>query len=216
MAALFFDWERVLANTQHIMKKIHLRIYHFSIYALSGLLFLTACETKNQQQTEQKAPSDSVAIQPEDVVVVSNQSEFLRTIVGNTTNHFFRGLDLGSDINEIKTTETFEIFEDSTSHVSYTHETENFESVDIRYSLDKNKTIHDIQADVYLNTKNSANSLWDQFDNYFSGRYVATKTIGKTKIWKAKEGVFVKLMDVSEGKDFGLQIKMGPDAAKNL
>ncbi len=198
------------------MKKIHLQIYHFGIYALSGLFFLTACDTKNQQQTDQKAPIDSVATRPEDVIVVSNQSEFLRTIVGNTTNHFYRGVDLGDALNTIKTAETFEIFEDSTGHVSYTHETENFESVDVQYNLDKNKTVHDIKTDIYLNTKNSANSLWDQFDNYFSGRYVVTKTIGKTKIWKVKDGVFIKLMDVSEGKDFGLQIKMGSDAAKNL
>jgi hypothetical protein len=180
------------------------------------IIFLAACDNKNKGQSEQKQPADSIAARPEDVVSVSNQSEFLRTIVGNTTKQFFRGLDLGSSVSDIKATETFEIFEDSTNHVSYTHETENFESVDVKYGLDKNKTIHDIKTDVYLNTQASANSLWDQFDNYFSGRYVATKTIGKTKIWKAKEGVFVKLMDVSEGKDFGLQIKMGPDAAKNL
>ena len=70
-------------------------------------------------------------------------------------------------------------------------------------------------ADAFLNTEKSTSSLWDQFDNYFSGRYEITKTVGKTKTWKAKDGIFIKLMDVSEGKDFGLQIKMGPDAAKN-
>ncbi len=198
------------------MKKIYLQIYRFGIYVAAGLLLVTACDSKNEQQTEQKAPIDSIATRPEDVVVVSNQSEFLRTIVGNTTNHFYRGVDLGNALNTIKTTETFEIFEDSTNHVSYTHETENFESVDVQYNLDKNKTVHDIKTDVYLNTKNSASSLWDQFDNYFSGRYVVTKATGKTKIWKTKDGVFIVLMDVSEGKDFGLQIKMGPDAARNL
>jgi hypothetical protein len=198
------------------MKKKHLHIYYFGIYALAGLFLLAACDTKNQQQTEQRTPIDSVATQPEDVVVVSNQSEFLRTIVGSTTNQFFRGLDLGQSVSDIKATEKFEIFEDSTNHVSYTHETDSFESVDVQYNLDKNKTIHDIRTDVYLNTKTSANNLWDQFDNYFSGRYVVAKAQGKTKIWKVKNGVFVKLMDVSEGKDFGLQIKMGPDAAKIL
>ncbi len=197
------------------MKKIHLQIYHFGIYVASGLLFLAACNSKDEQQTDQKSPIDSVATRPEDVIVVSNQSEFLRTIVGNTTNHFYRGIDFGSPVSDIKALEKFEIFEDSTDHVSYTHETENFESVDIQYNLDKNRTIHNIKTDVFLNTEKSTSSLWDQFDNYFSGRYEITETVGKTKTWKAKDGIFIKLMDVSEGKDFGLQIKMGPDAAKN-
>ena len=176
---------------------------------------LASCDPKTAQNTEQSpALKDSVATAP-NPVVSSNQSELLKTIVGSTSDGFFRGLNFGDPVSKIKATEKFELFEDSTDHVGYTYETENFEAIDVLYYLDKNQTIKGFRVDSYLNSSAAVRGLWDQFDTYLSGRFQNDKKSSKVSVWRGANGVSIQLEDVSKGKDFGIRLSMGPPRPQN-
>ena len=170
---------------------------------------LTNCSTKNEQTTEQKTKPDSAA-SPAQTVVIPNQSELLKTVIGKPSNDLFRGLNIGDAVAKIKQNEAFEIFEDSTNHVGYTFETENFETIDVLYFLDANKTISNIKVDVYVNSATTAQSLFSQLDNYWSGKFNVDKKSSKVALWKIDNNTILKLEDVSKDKDYGLKIFIGP------
>ncbi len=180
------------------------------LYYFPLLCCFAACETKTQETTEKAAAPDS-SVKANATTTFTNQSELFRLILGKPSNNLFRELNLGDAVSKIKATETvFEMFEDSTNHLSYTHETDNFETIDVVYFLDKNQTISRIRVDVYLNNLKNTKTIYDQLDNYWSGNYAIPKKEGKALSWKTNNGVMIKLEDVSKNKDYGLQLNIGP------
>jgi len=191
-------------------------ILFFLWLALAASLAVWSCKSTTQQNAEQQKPvTASTKAAPNAAVINSNQSELLKTIVGSAGEDFFRGLNFGDPVNKIKATEKFELFEDSTDHVGFTYETENFEAVDVLYYLDKNQTIKNIRVDAYLNSALAVRGLQDQFETYLSGRFRNEKKEGKIAIWKGSNNVYITLEDVSKGKDYGLRLRMGPKVTIN-
>ena len=188
---------------------------YFTNLSIIGCLLIAfglvvSCDSKTAKNTEQPpASSDSVAatLSP---IINSDPSEMLKMVIGTTSEGFFRGLNFGDPVSKIKATETFELFEDKTDSVGYTYETENFESIDVLYLLDSKRNIKQIQIDVYVNSVSALNSLWDQFDTYLSGRFRNDKKTKKWAFWKGDNNVYVKLENISKGKDFGIKLSMGP------
>ena len=176
------------------------------VTALSAV-WVCSCDTKNQQAGEVDSPTDSVST-PTDEVPNTNQSELLRAVLGKGGGDF-RGVNFGDPVSKIKEMESFELFEDSTDHVGFTYETDNFEAIDILYYLDKNRLLTGIRVDVYLNDAGSVKGLWEQFDTYLSGKYILNAKQGKITLWKDKGSRIVKLEDVSKGKDYGLRLSIG-------
>lgn len=172
---------------------------------------LASCETKTQQSSEiiqAQADSTTKAVNR---IASSNQSELFRTIIGVPAGDF-RGFNFGDPVAKIKASETFEMFEDSTDHVGFTYETENVETIDVLYYLDKNQAFNSAQIDVYLVTEEATKQLWDQFDTYLSGKYTLEKRQGKRAFWRHHSGKRVSLEDVSKGKDFGIRFIVGDKA----
>lgn len=180
--------------------------------------FVVSCQTENEQSTAQQTttPDTAKTAPTSPTLMSSNQSELLQTIVGGAGNGFFRGINLGDPVSKIKATETFELFEDSTDHVGFTHETENLEAIDVLYYLDKNQTLKSIRVDTYLNSAPAVRGLQDQFETYLSGRFKNEKKNGEKTTWKSPNNVHITLQNVSKGKDYGLRLEMGPRAIVDL
>lgn len=178
-------------------------------------VWVCSCDTKNQQAGEEEKPAVDTSAGVTTNVPNTSQSELLRTVLGKAGGDF-RGINFNDPISKIKELETFELFEDSTNHVGFTYETENFEAIDVLYYLDKNQLLNGIRVDVYLNDANSVKGLWAQFETYLSGKYAIDKKQGNAAYWKDKGGRLVKLEDVSKGKDFGLRLSMGVKGIKEM
>ncbi len=179
--------------------------YLLVIATVVAILF--SCGKSNEQTSEQKAAVDT-ANAVKTPMVSTNQSELLKLIITPQRGNF-RGFTFGDPLSKIKAEEKFELFEDSTNHVGYTHETENFEAIDILYYLDNNKALNGVRVDIDLNDANATQNLYNQFDTYLSGKYAPESKQAKRTTWKAKGGMLVSLEDVSKEKDFGLRISIG-------
>jgi hypothetical protein len=189
-------------------------LYSLVFVVVATALMLSCGKSGEQAAEQQKPPSDS-ALSGTEPVVSTNQSELLKLII-TPQGGDFRGFTMGDPLSKIKANERFELFEDSTSHVGFTYETENFEAVDIIYYLDKNQALNSIRVDVYLNDAAAVRNLSEQFDTYLSGKYTPEKRAAKSSDWREKGGLFIVLKDVSKGKDFGLRLSMGPKGSKVL
>jgi hypothetical protein len=182
------------------------------VFLVLATVFLFSCGKSGEQAAEQQQPPATIGTEP---VVSTNQSELLKLII-TPQGGDFRSFKLGDPLSKIKAEEKFELFEDSTSHVGFTYETENFEAIDILYYLDKNQALSSIRVDVYLNDANAVRDLSEQFDTYLSGKFTPEKREAKSSDWRGKGGLSIVLKDVSKGKDFGLRISMGPKGSKAL
>lgn len=190
---------------------------HFFSFAVItvAVSLLFSCGKSGEQTTEaQKAETDtSTAITTP--IISTNQSELLKMVISPQGGDF-RGFKFGDPLSKIKAEEKFELFEDSTDHVGFTHETENFEAIDVLYYLDGNKALNSIRVDIYLNDANAVSNLADQFDTYLSGKYNPEKKEAKSTTWRDKKGIFITLEDVSKQKDYGLKLSIGPQGSPAL
>jgi hypothetical protein len=189
--------------------KHYLKVSSLLLYISVGVCVL-ACDKKSEQKSEQPS-TPNTPLNPQAL----GGGELLKAIVGEPTG-LFRGFSIGDAVSKIKATEKFEIFEDSTDHVGFTYETENFETVDVLYYLDNNQTLTSIRGDVFLNNINTTKNLLDQLETYFSGKFKAEKPEGNTKFWSGDGGVSVRLKDVTVGKDYGLQFSIGLKNSKAM
>lgn len=185
------------------------------VFVVLATALLFSCGKSGEQTSEQQKPLSDSALSGSEPVVSTNQSELLKLIISPQGGDF-RGFKLGDPLSKIKAEEKFELFEDSTTHVGFTYETENFEAIDILYYLDNNKALSGIRVDVYLNDADAVRNLSEQFDTYLSGKYTPEKRGDKSSAWQGKGGVSIVLKDVSKGKDFGLRLSMGPKGSKAL
>lgn len=199
----------------HTMRKRFTKQVCVTFLIAVSAIWVGSCDTKNQQAGEEEKPAVDTSAGVTTEVPNTSQSELLRTVLGKAGGNF-RGLNFNDPISKVKELETFELFEDSTDHVGFTYETENFEAIDVLYYLDKNQLLNGIRVDVYLNDANSVKGLWSQFETYLSGKYAIDKKQGKVAFWKDKGGRMVKLEDVSKGKDFGLRLSIGAKGIKEM
>ena len=126
------------------------------------------------------------------------------TGLGLTSNHDWRKVNLGDEFTVAKATETAEAFEQDATHIGYTQEFDNLESVDYQYFQTGNK-VSSIQVDLYLNSLNAVKTYQKELITYLTARYGASSGSAGTLAWKNGD---VVLKDVSKGKDFGLKLTM--------
>ncbi|MCE7041904.1 hypothetical protein [Dyadobacter sp. CY312] len=185
---------------------------------LNKLLILTlvtlatyACNTKTEDEKDSEAVSDSVALaSPAQSELNSNQSDLLKTVLGNNTPEtIIRGVSFGDPVSKVKATETFEMFEETADHLGYTMETPQLESIDVQYFISKDKKVNKIMVDVYLNSEDATKQLWNAGKSHFSETYAAPKEEAKILTW-SKNSVRVNMEDVSKGKDYGLKFEFFP------
>lgn len=177
---------------------------------LGGLL--GGC-TGTSTNDESDAPTDSLAIKTPSPVddINSNQSELLNTIVGTTEQGVIRGIGFGDPVSKVKSTEAFEMFEDSASHVGYTFETEQLETIDVLYYFTPTgRAVNRITVDVYLNSDPATRQLWETTRKRFTEKYGSPKDSKERQITWKKDPVRVMISNVSDGKDYGLKFVFEP------
>ncbi|GAB3313248.1 hypothetical protein GCM10027299_00060 [Larkinella ripae] len=172
----------------------------------ASVLFLNACQTK-QHASEATSPVDSTEIltdrnasEPE-----PSTSDWLEKLAGPEEG-LFRGINLGDGVAVVKQKESADPFEQDATHLGYTIEYENLESVDIQYFLDNNKKVSGIQVDIYLNNRKSVDEHSRELTAYFNRRF---GNATQQQSWKIAGNDRVTLKDVSKGKDFGLKLTFG-------
>lgn len=172
----------------------------------------TACQTKNTTDQEATVPTDSVVLHdPASTAINSDQSQLLNTIVGTSDEGVIRGIAFGDPVSKVKTTEKFEMFEDSLRHVGYTFETEQLETIDVLYYFTPTgRTVNKITVDIYLNSETATRQLWNSAEKRFTEKYGTPLEAKPRRTTWQKDAVKVRIEDVSEGKDYGLKLVFEP------
>ncbi|MGA0560652.1 hypothetical protein ACO2Q8_28565 [Larkinella sp. VNQ87] len=172
---------------------------------LASALFVNACQTK-QQNAESTSPTDSTEILAERPGTDPDapMSDWMKKLAGSDEG-LFRGVNLGDAVAVVKEKEEAEPFEEDASHIGYTIEYPNLESVDIQYFLDKAKTVSRIEVDIYLNNRPSVDEHLKELTAYFNRRFGPSGA----QTWKGPGDQPIVLKDVSKGKDFGLKLTFG-------
>jgi hypothetical protein len=190
-----------------------------SLSILSALLLLLAvysCGTKTEEEkTTEK--TDSVALKdPTQKELNGDQSALLQNALGTPSPEgIIRGISFGDPISKVKSTETFEMFEEAADHLGYTSETPQLETIDVQYFLTSDKKVGKITVDVYLNSPEATKQLWNAGKNRFTQTYAAPKQEKNILTWDNKS-VRVNMEDVSKGKDYGLKFEFFPSGKTEL
>ena len=158
----------------------------------------TSRQTSDATTSTDSARAESDATQTTTAAPLSTQL----TSLGLTTDHDWRRVNLGDDFTAAKSTETAQPFEQDASHIGYTQEFPNLESVDYQYFQTGNK-VNGIQVDFYLNSASAVKTYQQELTTYLNARYGSATASAKTMSWKNGN---VVLIDVSNGKDFGLKL----------
>lgn len=122
-----------------------------------------------------------------------------------------RGVHFGDALEEVITKEDTIPLEDSTNYVSFTIALDDKEDeiTDVLYYFDKNKKINGIRLDVYLDNKNAVDSLYREFNQYFSTKYGSPIIKEqKTIAWNGAGNTKIIMKDVGIKESPGLQIQI--------
>ncbi|WP_345248013.1 hypothetical protein [Nibrella saemangeumensis] len=133
-------------------------------------------------------------------------SERLQSL-GLTGEGHWRGISLGDSLAIVKNTEEAKLFESDASHLGYSLEFPNMESVDMLYHQ-KDQKVLAIDVDLYLNTRQSVTDYTNDLKQYFTARYGHPVQQEKAVVWTGTQQEKISVIDVSEGKDYGIKIKI--------
>jgi len=175
-------------------------------------IVLNGCDTKTNEKAETAVSDTVVSSQPSaDADLNSDQSALLETILSSSNEEAgtVRGIQFGDPVSKVKSTEKFELFEETADHLGYTSETAQLETIDVQYFFSSDKKINRITVDVYLNSPEATKQLWNASKSHFTKTYDAPKEEAKKLTWN-KNSVRVNIEDVSEGKDYGLKFQFVP------
>lgn len=177
------------------------------IYLFILSLFIIACSNpKDTKKVEVISPPS-----PPTTITSSNVQKLLRAIMG-TGEGLLRGVKFGDTIADVKKKETVELFEEEDSHIGYSFDTENFETVDILYEKDKQNQVSGIGLDIYMNTDSSNDSLKNELSNQFTIRYGKALPDADLPTWKIKPNGQVTIKVVKNKLDRGLEVRFTQQA----
>ncbi len=179
----------------HYFQKI-MKIYFFIL----SLLLIACNNPKDTKKVEVISPPSPPTI------TSSNVQKLLRAIMG-TGEGLLRGVKFGDAISDVKKKETIELFEDEDTHIGYSFDTENLETVDILYEKDKQNRVSGIGLDIYLNTDASNDSLKNELSNQFTIRYGKPLPDADLPTWKIKPNGQVSIKVVKNRLDRGLEVR---------
>lgn len=193
----------------------------FLFVALLGAI-LAGCQTKTTTDEDATLPNDNGATgQPADGAINSTASVLLKTIVGSSDEGIIRGISFGDDVGKVRASESraaetraaepFEMFEDSLRHVGYTFETDQLETIDVLYYFTPTgRMVNKITVDVYLNSEEATQQLWQAAKKRFTDQYGAPLEDKPRHLSWKKAPAQVTMDEVSEGKDYGLKMVFVP------
>jgi hypothetical protein len=168
-------------------------------------LFTIACSNpKNTEKVEVLSPPSPQK------ATSSNVQKLLRTIIG--TDGLLRGTQLGDAISDVKKKEKAELFEEEESHIGYTFDTENLETVDILYEKDKQNRVIGMELDIYMNTDVSNESLKNEMVKEFTTRFGKSLADTEDLTWNLKPKGRVTIKVIKNKLDRGLEIKFSQDS----
>lgn len=185
---------------------------HVSFFALPVLL-LAACTSRPSAETNRvgtaidstlttaPAPSSAVAPPPTSARISS---------LSLSPDSDWKRVKLGDALTAAKAPETDRPFEEDDSHVGYSVEFDNLESVDYQYFTEADK-VSSIRVDLYLNNMANVRAYQQDLVAYYTARYGTAErgpTQTKAGIY-AWQGGTVTLKDVSQAKEHGLVLTIG-------
>jgi hypothetical protein len=124
-----------------------------------------------------------------------------------TGEGLLRGVNFGDSIEEVKKKESIELFEEENSHVGYSFDTDNLETVDILYERNSQNRVSGIELDVYMNTDETNEGLKQELSNLFSVRYGKPVSENPILVWKIKPTGQVSIKVVKNKLDRGLEVR---------
>ena len=127
-------------------------------------LWLTSCsmndETSNQKVFKVEIVQDTL----------TNYSERFQNIL-KTTDGAFRGVALGFDAARVIGMEDTSKNEVAENQLNYMINYQKFENAEVNYLLDEKRKVKGIEVHIYPINKVSQDSLYGEFDKYFTKRY---------------------------------------------
>ena len=173
-----------------------MKIYYFIL-----ILLTIACSNQKKTETLEvlNPPSPKTA-------TTSNVQKLLRTIMG-TGEGLLRGIQFGDAIADVKKKEKAELFEEEETHVGYSFDTDNLETVDILYEKDKQNRVSGIELDIYMNTDTSNDSLKNELIKQFTTKYGQPIADVEMPTWEIKPKGKVSIKVVKNKLDRGLEVR---------
>ncbi len=169
------------------------------------LCLIVACA---EQPTQEQA-NISADTAESNVAFISYSPKLQRII--KSEEGVIRGIDFGDALEEVITKEDTMPLEDSTNYVSFTVALDDKEDeiTDVLYFFDKNKRINGFRVDVYLDDKRSVDSLYREFNQYFTHRYGSpVSKEAKNIAWNTANNIKIIMKDVGIKESPGLQIQI--------
>jgi hypothetical protein len=148
-------------------------------------LGLVSCNLNDETSNQRSEATDSIVAPQE--VPINNYSIHFKNIIKSQAGTF-RGVNLGTPISEVKKLEdTAQIVEETNDHIDYMLTLPHLENADLRYDL-KDAKVSEIELNIYPKDENSQDSLFTEFDSYFTqkfGNAVTSDTASKS--WENKQ-----------------------------
>ncbi|MBO0934637.1 hypothetical protein [Fibrella aquatilis] len=180
---------------------------HLLLFALP-LLLLAACTSRPSGETNTTGTAIDSALTtatPTADAPVSSVSTARISSLSLVPNYDWKQVKLGDALAAAKAPETERPFEEDASHVGYSVEFDNLESVDYQYFIEGEK-ISGIRVDLYLNNPASVRTYQQDLVAYYNARYGTIQP--KAGLYAWNNGT-VTLKDVSKAKEYGLVLKIG-------
>jgi hypothetical protein len=177
------------------------------LFCLLLLYIAFACsEQKPDEQTEAATFADTA----ESKTAFASYSSRLQKII-KTEEGIMRGINFGDALEDVITREDTVPLEDSTNFVSFTIALDEKEDeiTDILYYFDKSKKINGFRLDVYLDNEQAVDSLYREFNSYFTDKYGSPviKEV-KTIAWNGADNTKIVMKDVGIKESPGLQVQI--------
>jgi len=162
-------------------------------------VFWVSCSTTQEKEEETAQTLD-------EQLAHSAEFDLWNTILGDFQDAMFRGISFGDSREKVRITETFELFEEMDTHLGYTFDTKDLETVDVYYYFSEGDQVSEIRVDIFLNAESSAKRMWDIVNWNFSGTMgEPMETTPTHSVWESPE-VRVEIVNVSGEIDNGLKI----------
>jgi hypothetical protein len=142
------------------------------------LLYISiACSEQTSEEQTEVVQVDTT----ESKTAFGSYSSKLQKII-KTEENIIRGVNFGDALEDVITREDTIPLEDSTTFITFTIALDDQEDeiADVRYYFDKKKKINAFRLDVYLDDPLSVDSLYREFNTYFSDKY-GSPVIKETK-----------------------------------
>ena len=186
-------------------------------YLALPLLLLSACTSRPSAETNRAGTAiDSVLTTtsaPASAAVPVSTARI--SSLSLVPAYDWKQVRLGDALTAAKAPETERPFEEDASHVGYSVEFDNLESVDYQYFIKSGK-VSGIRVDLYLNNPASVKTYQQDLVAYYNARYGTAgppSAQSKASVYAWSTG-HVTLKDVSKAKEYGLVLKIGDVPAK--